>query len=118
MYVGLRGEHPDDAGALAEKVADRDGRTAANQNNLGIARLRAGDPAGARKAFMTAIDRDPTLPGPYYNLAILEKYYVFDDAAARQWFGAYRSRAHDDPDSLFGALGGTPSAAAEKGARP
>jgi Flp pilus assembly protein TadD len=75
-------------------------KRAANQNNYGITRLRAGDPDGAREAFQKAIKLDPTLPGPYYNLAILEKFYLFDDAAAAKWYAAYRARSSDDPDGL------------------
>jgi Tfp pilus assembly protein PilF len=78
----------------------RDGSSAVNLNNFGITRLRAGDVDAARRAFARAIDRNPALPGPYYNLAILEKFYVFDEAAAARWFSQYWSRSTEDPDSL------------------
>jgi tetratricopeptide (TPR) repeat protein len=100
VYVTLRGSHPDSASALARIALDDDSRSAVNQNNYGITRLRAGDPEAARKAFLSAIDRDPKLAGPYYNLAILEKFYLFDDKAAGRWFSAYRERSTADPDSL------------------
>jgi tetratricopeptide (TPR) repeat protein len=118
-YVTLRGETPDDAAELARDAARHDGRSAVNQNNLGITRLRAGDVNGARKAFADAIGRDASLPGPYYNLAILEKYYRFDDAAAARWFAEYWNRSHDDPDGLRAvfASGAAPDAA-RQGARP
>jgi len=115
-YLTLRGEHPDSADALAEAALRAASSSAANLNNFGITRLRAGDPVAARRAFASAIERDPGLPGPYYNLAILEKYYVFDDAAANRWFAAYRHRSAADPDSLFGAFGeGERKALASKG---
>jgi Tfp pilus assembly protein PilF len=100
VFLRLRGESPDSAVALAEQAVHDEPRRAANQNNYGITRLRAGDPNGAREAFQKAIKLDPTLPGPYYNLAILEKFYLFDDAAAAKWYAAYRSRSSDDPDGL------------------
>ena len=102
VYVTLRGEAPDSATALAEKALDGDSKSPINLNNFGITRLRAGDVDGALKAFNDAIERDPTLPGPYYNLAILEKFYRFDDAAATRWFHSYWKLSHSDPDSLLG----------------
>ena len=96
VYVALRGDSPADATALADDLPN----SAPNRNNYGITRLRAGDPDGAQKAFLEAIHLDANLPGPYYNLAILEKFYRFDDAEAARWFAAYRKRAQDDPDSL------------------
>jgi Tfp pilus assembly protein PilF len=118
-YVALRGEAPEAATALAKDAARHDGHSAVNQNNLGIARLRSGDVDGARHAFADAIGRDPSLPGPYYNLAILEKYYRFDDATAARWFAEYWNRSHDDPDGLrtVFATGATPDAP-QTGARP
>ncbi len=106
VYLELRGEAAGGADALAEEAAQRAPKSAVNQNNLGIARLRAGDPDGAEKAFTKAIDLDASLPGPYYNLAILAKFYRFDDAAAARWFRAYRERANADPDGLAGVIGG------------
>lgn len=107
VYVTLRGNHPEAAAAPAAAAVDDDPRSAANQNNYGITRLRAGDPAAARTAFLKAIDLDPRLPGPYYNLAILEKYYLFDDEHAARWFKAYRDRDQADPDSLGRAFAKT-----------
>ena len=107
VYVLLHGDKPDSAGDLAAKTLNDGPSSAINLNNYGIARLRAGDVEAARRAFMSAIERDPTLPGPYYNLAILGKFYRFDDAGAADAFRRYWSRSHADPDSLaagFGAL--------------
>jgi Tfp pilus assembly protein PilF len=81
-----------------------DPKSGACRNNYGITRLRAGDPAAAREALQAAIQIDPRLPGPYYNLAILEKYYALDDAAAERSFGQYWERSHADPDRLAQAL--------------
>lgn len=99
-YVTLRGEHPEAATDLAVTALGDDPKSAAAQNNYGIARLRAGDPVSAKKAFQKALDLDPRLPGPHYNLAILEKFYLLDDEAAEKWIASYWKRATDDPDSL------------------
>jgi tetratricopeptide (TPR) repeat protein len=100
VFITLRGDAPDSATDLARSVAHAQDKSAPSQNNFGITRLRAGDPEGARKAFLNAIALDPALPGPYYNLAILEKFYMLDDDAAAGWFKLYRQRASDDPDGL------------------
>ena len=101
VYVTLRGENPAAAAELARTALDDDPRSAANQNNYGITKLRAGDPKAARDAFLRAIEIDPKRAGPYYNLAIAERFYFFDDEAAARWLKAYRERANDDPDGLF-----------------
>lgn len=119
VYVTLRGETPDAATAMAREAAGREGRSAVARNNLGITRLRSGDLDGARRAFADAIERDPALAGPYYNLAILEKYWRFDDAAATRWFREYWQRSHDDPDGLYPAFAAALAAPApSEGARP
>lgn len=114
VYVRLRGRSPESAASLAEAALDRDGKSAVRHNNLGIARLRAGDPVAARKSFLKAIDLDPRLPGPYYNLAILEKYYALDDLAGARWFAEYRRRSSDDPDGLARAFDREPPAPVTK----
>jgi len=100
VYVTMRGDAPDSASAAAAALARDRPKSAANQNNAGIALLRSGDPVGAAKLFQRAIELDPKLPGPYYNLAILEKFYRLDDEAAERWYRKYRERASDDPDGL------------------
>jgi len=116
VYVTLRGDQPGAASDLARAALDDDPHSAVNQNNYGITRLRAGDPKAARTAFLKAIEIDPKLPGPYYNLAILERFYVFDEEAAGRWLEAYRQRASDDPDNLFATpKKGEPKPVAEKG---
>ena len=104
VYLTLRGDAPDSAAALATAMVKRQPKSAVNQNNYGIARLRAGDPKAARVAFLEAIERDPSLPGPYYNLAILEKYFAMDDDAAAKWFARYHERSTRDPDGLAEAF--------------
>ncbi len=104
VFVTLRGDHPDSASDLVNATMREDSENAVNLNNYGITRLRAGDPEAARLAFEAASKRDPSLPGPYYNLTILEKFYLFDDAAAQAHFAQYWKLSHDDPDSLRAAL--------------
>jgi len=117
VYVALRGDHPDSAADLARATLREDSRSAVNLNNYGITRLRAADPKAARKAFREAIERDPSLPGPYYNLAILEKFYFVDDEAASGWFQDYWKRSHEDPDSLRGVFANpAPKSVAQKDA--
>jgi tetratricopeptide (TPR) repeat protein len=116
--VGLHGAAPDSAGELAQAAVRDNPNSAACQNNYGIARLRAGDPNAARRAFMKAVDLDPRLPGPYYNLAILEKFYVLDDAAAARWFARYRTLSAEDPDGLAGVLGNPPPKDMAEGGKP
>ncbi len=104
VVVALHGGAPDTAADLAEAAMRAHPNSAACRNNYGVARLRAGDPKAARRALLEAIQLDPSLPGPYYNLAILEKYYTLDDEAAARWFTEYRARAKADPDGLAGVL--------------
>jgi predicted Zn-dependent protease len=115
VYLTLRGDAPDSAAALAAAMVRRQPKSAVCQNNYGIARLRAGDPKAARAAFLEAIERDPSLPGPYYNLAILEKYFTLDDDAAAKWFARYRERSTRDPDGLAEAFTKAPAKAVASG---
>jgi tetratricopeptide (TPR) repeat protein len=101
-YLALRDAATDSAAATA--VAGRAGHGAAGRNNRGIALLRAGDAGAARAEFLAAIELDPSLPGPYYNLAILERFYALDDDAGVRWFAEYRRRAASDPDGLAEAF--------------
>jgi tetratricopeptide (TPR) repeat protein len=102
-FLRLRRDASPDAESVARKALEAES-SAANQNNLGIALLYAGKPEEARKLFLKANDKDPRLPGPLYNLAIVDRFYLFDDATARQWFDKYRALASDDPDSLAAQL--------------
>lgn len=105
VYLALRGALSDSVAGVKKNDIDGGAHSAAEHNNLGIVKLRSGDPNGARKEFQAAIDKDPKLAGPYYNLAILEKYWLLDDDAAERWFSAYRQRSNEDPDSLFAVFG-------------
>lgn len=106
----LRGERPDSALRPAREALELGPASAVHRNNYGITRLKAGDVEGARRAFLGAIERDPALPGPYYNLAILERFYRLDETASSRWLGEYRKRSQEDPDGLLGA----PEAARKK----
>jgi len=108
VYLALRGAVSDSLAGVSKNDIAGGAHTAAEHNNLGIVKLRSGDPVGARKEFQAAIDQDPKLAGPYYNLAILEKFYLLDDDAAERWFRAYRQRSSADPDSLFAVFGRNP----------
>lgn len=111
VYLTLRGEAPQKAQDMADEALKQDPKSAVNLNNYGITRLRAGDLEAAEKSFRAAIDKDSGLPGPYYNLAILEKFYRFDDEAAAGWLQKYRERSSLDPDGLFEVVGATQAAA-------
>jgi len=119
VYVTLRGDHPEAATDLAKAALDDNPHSAANQNNYGITRLRAGDPKAARDAFLKAIDIDPKLPGPYYNLSIVARFFFFDEEEAARWLKAYRERSSEDPDNLFGPVAkGEPKPMPEKERQP
>lgn len=98
---------PENAAPLAEAAVKNDPRSAVNQNNWGVTLLRNGDPLAAKKAFEWATKSDPALAGPWYNLAILHKYYLFDDSTASASFAEYWQRSHRDPDGLAALFGRT-----------
>ena len=106
-YLHLR--RADDRQALeASRLAVRQApESAVNHNNLGLGLLLAGDVDGAKASFEAAAELDPTLPGPYYNLAILERFYLVRDAEAAAWLARYRALSQEDPDGLFEALPGS-----------
>jgi len=102
-YVALRGAAPTGSAKLAEAALDAD-KSAVTLNNYGVSRLLAGDPERAKRAFLDALEKDADLPGPYYNLAIVERFYFLRHAEAAKWFRAYWSRSHEDPDGLAEVL--------------
>jgi tetratricopeptide (TPR) repeat protein len=104
-YVALRGTDPKSALDAAKRVLDAGDASAVNHNNYGIALLHAGRPLEARSAFKTALSIDDKLPGALYNMAIVEAFYFFDEAAGREWFARYRQVASDDPDNLAARFG-------------
>lgn len=113
LYLELR--RPTAAGPeeLSRTVERSAGGDAAALNNVGIAKLRRGDVDGARRAFESAITRDSALPGPYYNLAILEQWWRHDRDAASRRFAQYWRLSHDDPDGLIAVFGDVVAAAAK-----
>ena len=115
-YLAVRGSSADSAVRLTEAAVKAAPESAANHNNHGIALLRSADPDGAEREFERAMALDPSLPGPYYNMAILERWYRLDAVTAAQRFQQYWARSHADPDSLFGEFGrGSPTPVAEQG---
>jgi TolA-binding protein/tetratricopeptide (TPR) repeat protein len=104
-YVALRGDAFRKSLDVARRALDAAPASAANNNNYGIALLYAGDPAGARDAFLAALRFDPWLPGALYNLAIVDRFYFFADREAREWFACYARVADADPDGLAATLG-------------
>jgi hypothetical protein len=59
----------------------------------------------AREHFKNALSIDDEMPGALYNMAIVEAFYFFDEAAGREWFARYKKVATDDPDDLVARLG-------------
>ncbi len=104
-YVALRGQNPKSALASAKQALDADDGSAVNHNNYGIALLHAGRPVEAREHFKNALSIDDEMPGALYNMAIVEAFYFFDEAAGREWFARYKKVATDDPDDLVARLG-------------
>jgi tetratricopeptide (TPR) repeat protein len=102
-YLHLRGDDFLASEEIARKALDAS-PSAVNHNNYGIARLYGGDPEAAREHFVKAADLDPALPGPLYNLAIVDRFYRFDVDGARRWFARYRELSDEDPDNLAEAL--------------
>jgi len=102
-YLHLRGDDFLRSEETARKALDAE-PSAVNHNNYGIALLYGGRPDEARKHFLKAEDLDPALPGPLYNLAIVDRFYRFDVDGARKWFARYRELADDDPDGLADVL--------------
>ncbi len=102
--IALQGSDAPAALAAAKQALDAD-KSAANYNNYGIALLYAGRPIEARDAFGKALDLNEQLPGALYNMAIVETFYFFDEAAGREWFARYRQYASEDPDGLASRLG-------------
>ncbi|MFN8588637.1 MAG: hypothetical protein U0704_12660 [Candidatus Eisenbacteria bacterium] len=112
LYLELRKPSPEGLATLAHDVERSGARDAVALNNVGIARLRAGDADGARRAFDSAIAREPSRPGPHYNLAILEHWWRHDRDAAARRFAAYWRLSHDDPDGLAAVFSDVVAAAA------
>ncbi len=113
-YLAVRSTSTDSALRLTRSAVRAAPASAAQQNNLGIALLRSGEVDAAGQAFERAIALDPARPGPYYNLAILHRFYRLDMGAAARRFQEYWSRSHADPDSLHAELGrGKPATVAE-----
>jgi tetratricopeptide (TPR) repeat protein len=102
-YLQLKGDAYRNSLEIAKKALEAE-PSAANHNNYGIARLYAGKPEAAKKSFLTARKIDPELPGPLYNLAIVDWFYFFNAEGAREWFRRYREFSDEDPDGLADIL--------------
>jgi len=114
-YLAARSAKGDSSAKVAQAASRSGPESAALLNNRGIALLRAGDADAAQKAFERAIELDPSRAAPYYNLAILERWYRLDKAVATVQFKHYWSLSHADPDSLYAELGRSGPVAEEGG---
>jgi tetratricopeptide (TPR) repeat protein len=115
-YLAVRGVDPEAADKATQAAVHDAPGSAAFHNNRGIALLRAADADAAEKEFLRAIELDPKRAAPYYNLAILERWYRQDATAASVRFKQYWSLSNADPDSLYAELGrGKPTPVAERG---
>lgn len=106
-YARLHGERYQEAPRWAERALEAE-ESAANCNNFGIALLQEGKPNEARAQFLRALELEPEQAGALYNLAIVERFYFFDDIAASAYFQRYQAVASEDPDGLaeiFGQAG-------------
>ncbi len=108
-FTHLQGDAYLTALPVARAAVKDNPHSAANHNNLGISLLYAGQPDEARTAFLHAVELDPELPGPLYNLAIVANFYFFDPDTGRDYFRRYQTAAAGgpvrDPDDLGTALG-------------
>ncbi|MFN8548060.1 MAG: hypothetical protein U0527_08880 [Candidatus Eisenbacteria bacterium] len=104
-FAALRSSHPESRGPRAAEEALAALDSPINRNNQGIALLVRGDAEAARTQFLEAHAQDPTLPGPLYNLAIVERFYFQSEAKAREWFEQYLALSDQDPDGLKSVLG-------------
>ena len=100
IYRRLSGEEFQQALELAEQAVARDPNDAQTLNNYAVALLYAGAPSRAKEQLLRAHELDAKLPGPLYNLAIVDRYYFFDAAASRQWLSDYLRLSSEDPDGL------------------
>lgn len=100
IYRRLSGEEFPQALELAEQAVARDPNDAQTLNNHAVALLYAGAPSRAKEQLLRAHALDAKLPGPLYNLAIVDRYYFFDEAASRQWLSDYLRLSSEDPDGL------------------
>ena len=104
-FLAVRGVDADSALTATARALRSGPESAALRNNA----------EAARAEFERAIALDPARPGPYYNLAILERFYLMDTGAAKRWFHEAWSRSHADPDSLRPELGRTRPATVAEG---
>jgi len=99
-YRILRGDNFKNAVEPERSLVEHQPDVAAHRNNLGIALLYAGKPEEAKQEFEKAHEMDPKLPGPLYNLAIVERFYFFDEKSSNEYLQNYLLLASDDPDGL------------------
>jgi len=104
-FAALRSSHPESRGPQAAADALAALESPINHNNQGVALLVRGEARAAREQFLLAHEQDPTLPGPLYNLAIVERFYFQSEAKAREWFEQYFVLSDQDPDGLKSVLG-------------
>ena len=103
-FAALRSEHPERLGPRAAELALEADESPINLNNQGIALLIKGEAREARQIFERAHELAPKLPGPLYNLAIVERFYFRNDVKAREWFERYLALSDSDPDGLKSVL--------------
>jgi len=104
LYHQLGSEDYLESLELAQRAIQHEPTVAAHHNNYGIALLYDGRPDEARAHFQEALKLEPSLAGPLYNLAIVERFYLFDDDLGRDYLNRYLAIANDDPDGLVEAF--------------
>jgi tetratricopeptide (TPR) repeat protein len=117
LYRQLSGNEFEPALKFAQQAVTRNPKHAQTRNNFGVALLYAGKPDEAKAQLLQAHELDARLPGPLYNLAIVDRFYFFDAEASRQWLNEYLQLSTEDPDGLVESFAQMDAVQKPKGAK-